>query len=199
MNGTTNNTEQIDYKNVFYPPGGILIWMIILVEVLTFTIALIIFAFQRQDAINIFNSSQELLNKTVGTINTIVLLTSGYFMAEALHKLKTGDSVKSKFYLRLTIIFGITFLVLKGFEYFQKIEHGISFSYNTFFTFYWMLTGFHFLHVLFGVFLLSFIYFRIKKGYYTKNNFLDVETSASFWHMCDLIWMLLFPTLYLIH
>lgn len=199
MQRTPDNTKQIDYKNIFYPPGGILIWMIILVEILTFTIALIIFAFQRQDAIHVFDSSQALLNKTLGTINTIVLLTSGYFMAEALHKLKIGDEIKSQFYLRLTIIFGIAFLFFKGFEYFQKIEHGISFTYNTFFTFYWMLTGFHFLHVMFGVFLLTFIYFRIKNGYYTKNNFLDVETSASFWHMCDLIWMLLFPTLYLIH
>ncbi len=199
MQKPTDAAGKINYKNIFYPPGGILIWMVILVEVITFTIALIVFAFQRQDAVSVFNSSQAMLNKTIGTINTIILLTSGYFMAEALHLLKSGNDEKSKIYMRFTIAFGIAFLVLKGFEYLQKLEHGINFRYNTFFTFYWMLTGFHFLHVLFGVILLTFVYLRIKKGVYSKNNFLDVETSASFWHMCDLIWMLLFPTLYLIH
>jgi nitric oxide reductase NorE protein len=199
MNNTKEITEEINYKNIFYPPGGILIWMIILVEVLTFTIALIVFAFQRQDALSIFNNSQALLDKTLGTVNTIVLLTSGFFMAEALHKLKLGNIDKSKFYLRITIILGIGFLLLKSYEYITKLNHGIGLSYNTFFTFYWMLTGFHFIHVLFGVLLLTYIYFRIKSGYYTNNNFLDVETSASFWHMCDLIWMLLFPTLYLLN
>ncbi len=199
MKNRQEPSQAIDYKNIFYPPGGILIWMIILVEVLTFTISLIVFAFLRKDAVTVFNQSQALLNIPLGTINTMVLLTSGFFMAEALHKLKIGDNVKSKFYLRITIFLGVTFLALKSFEYISKIEHGIGLSYNTFFTFYWMLTGFHFIHVLFGVLLLSYIYIRIKKGYYTKNNFLDVETSASFWHMCDLIWMLLFPTLYLIH
>ncbi len=199
MEKAVKKTETIDYKNIFYPPGGILIWMIISVEVLTFTIALIVFAFQRQSAVELFNTSQNMLNKTIGTINTIVLLTSGYFMAEALHMLKRGKTEKSKFLLRLTIVFGIGFLVLKAFEYFQKLEHGLSLGYNTFFTYYWLLTGFHFLHVFVGVLILSYVYYRIKKGIYTAHNFLDVETSASFWHMCDLIWMLLFPTLYLIH
>ncbi len=199
METTIDNTEKINHKNIFYPPGGILIWMIILVEVLTFTIALIVFAFQRQDALDLFNTSQALLNKALGTINTIVLLTSGYFMAESLHKLKLGNSDKSKFYLGITILLGIVFLALKSFEYSSKLSHGIGLNYNSFFTYYWLLTGFHFLHVLFGVILLTYIYKKIKSGKYSKNNFLDVETSASFWHMCDLIWMLLFPVLYLLN
>ncbi|MCP5062518.1 MAG: nitric oxide reductase [Ignavibacteriae bacterium] len=195
----TTSTEKINYKNIFYPPGGILIWMIILVEVLTFTIALIVFAFQRQDTLNLFNTSQAMLDKIIGTINTIVLLTSGFFMAESLHKLKLGNNVKSKLYLLVTIFFGIVFLALKSYEYGSKLNHGIGLNYNSFFTFYWLLTGFHFLHVLFGVILLTYIYKKIKSGKYSQNNFLDVETSASFWHMCDLIWMLLFPVLYLLN
>jgi nitric oxide reductase NorE protein len=186
-------------KSIFHPPGGILIWMIITLEVVTFTVVLFAFAIQRLDDPQLFNSSQQMLNVVLGTINTIVLLTSGFLMAESLRVLKLGDNKKSSRLLLATIGLGILFLIIKGFEYSTKIGHGIGLEYNTFFTFYWLLTGFHFIHVFIGLLILTYLIFKIKSGYYSKENHFDVETGAAFWHMCDLIWMLLFPVLYLLH
>jgi len=186
-------------STIYEPPGGILIWIIVFVEILTFAAVLSAFIYQRIHQPEMFNSSQNLLNKTVGTINTLILLTSGYFMAESLHKLKKGKDSSSLRNLRVTLVLGVAFVVLKGFEYSLKIHHGIGLEYNTFFTYYWLLTGFHLIHVLVGLILLSYIYFKIKDGYYSASNLEDVETGAVFWHMCDLIWMLLFPTIYLLH
>jgi len=188
-----------NHKNVYYPPGGILIWGIIILEIITFSIALIIFAYQRQADLDTFIASQNMLNKTLGTINTIVLITSGFFMATSLHFLKEGNNKKSKKWILLTMFLGVVFLVLKGYEYSDKLGHGLTLEHNQFFIYYWLLTGFHFIHVFVGLIILSFLYFGIKKGSYNKSNLLDVETGAAFWHMCDLIWLFLFPVLYLLH
>ena len=196
------NTSNIDGKlgfQIYEPPGGILIWMIIFVEIITFATVLSAFIYQRIQQPDMFNASQHLLNKTIGTINTIILLTSGYFMAESLRSLKKGNNSAALKKLLVTIVLGGTFIALKSFEYSEKIQHGIGLEYNTFFTYYWLLTAFHLLHVLVGLILLGFFYFQIKKGLYSASNHEDVETGAAFWHMCDLIWMLIFPTLYLLH
>ena len=192
------NAESIKSKRIYYPPGGILIWMIVFVELLTFMMALIFFVNQRSGNIYEFNESQQLLNKNFGIFNTMLLMTAGYFMAVALAKLKQGDTKSSSTKIKLAILFGVSFLGLKGYEYFDKISQGIGLDYSDFFTYYWLLTGFHFIHVLIGIAILSVLYYYVKKGFYSETNFDDVETGAVFWHMCDLIWLILFPILYLL-
>lgn len=192
-------TASIDSKNIYYPPGGVLIWMIVFLELLTFGIALLVFLFQRQADVELYNNSQLMLNKTLGTANTLVLITSGFFMANGLITLKSGKDKQSLNWLYATVLMGLVFLTLKGFEYTDKLDHGIGLGYNNFFMFYWILTGFHFIHVLVGVIILSYMIVKIRQKVYSKNDFEDVETSGVFWHMCDLIWVFLFPILYLLH
>ena len=192
-------TASIDSKNIYYPPGGVLIWMIVFLELLTFGIALLVFLFQRQADVELYNNSQLMLNKTLGTANTLVLITSGFFMANGLITLKSGKDKQSLNWLYATVFMGLVFLTLKGFEYTDKLDHGIGLGYNNFFMFYWILTGFHFIHVLVGVIILSYMIVKIRQKVYSKNDFEDVETSGVFWHMCDLIWVFLFPILYLLH
>ncbi len=188
----------ISKKSIYYPPGGMLIWIVISIEMLTFLMGIAAFLVSRNAELSLFNESQLMLNKTFGTINTIVLITSGYLVAEAVKKLAKGDSEKSYKYIMWAIIIGSLFLVLKAIEYNGKINLGIALEENTFFTFYWLLTGFHFVHVLVGVVILTILMIQIKKGNYSASDYTDVETGASFWHMCDLIWLILFPILYLI-
>jgi len=92
---------------------------------------------------------------------------------------------------------GFLFLGLKSVEYYDKLNMGLVLDYNTFFSFYWLLTGFHVIHVLVGLVILSFFYYTLKKQK-TESNLEDIEAGAAFWHMCDLIWLLLFPVIYLI-
>ncbi len=188
---------KINHSNVYYPPGGILLWIIIFVELVTFGMALISMVYTgKQDPV-LFHNARLQLNATYGAINTVLLLTSGFFMANVVQEVKQSNGIKAKRYLLLTMLFGFLFLVLKTVEYSEKINHGLVLETNIFFTYYWMLTLFHVIHVVVGLALLSFVLRTMIKE---KGNvkFENVEASAAFWHMCDLIWLLLFPIIYLI-
>lgn len=189
--------KTIDYKSIYYPPGGILLWLIIFLELITFGIALVVLVVYSKEDPALYHESSSRLNVTFGAINTIFLLTSGFFMATSVRQFKKGDSRNASFYMLLTLLGGFLFLVLKSIEYQQKIVHGFVLGYDTFFSFYWLLTGFHVIHVLVGMVIIIFIYSGLKKE--KKSMKLeDIEAGAAFWHMCDLIWLLLFPVLYLI-
>ncbi len=189
------NKTAIDYKDIYYPPGGILMWIIIFLELITFGMALIAFAYYGSQEPELFHQSKLQLNPTIGAINTVFLLTSGLFMANAVQFYKQGNTKKTSLFFKLAMLGGFLFLLLKSFEYYTKITHGITLGTNTFFTFYWMLTGFHIIHVFIGLLILFFTNRSINKNY---SELEDVEASATFWHMCDIIWLLLFPILYLI-
>ena len=116
-------------------------------------------------------------------------------MATTVHYFKDKNYKKASLFLELTMLGGFLFLGLKAVEYLEKIKDGFVLGYDTFFNFYWLLTGFHVIHVMVGLVILIFIHRSFnKKTAITE----DVEASAAFWHMCDLIWLLLFPVLYLV-
>ena len=190
-------STEINHKNIYYPPGGILLWIIIFLELLTFGMALIAMVVYGKDEPEVFHNSRLLLNTTIGTINTLFLITSGYFMAQSVKYLKDNQKTKSLYFLRLTMLGGALFLMLKTLEYYFKIQAGLHIGSNTFFSFYWSLTLFHVIHVVVGMLILSSVYFGLKKQH-SNTKIEDVEASAAFWHMCDLIWLLLFPIIYLL-
>jgi len=190
-------TTQINHKDFYYPPGGILMWIIIFLELITFGMALLAFVVYGKEQPELFHHSRLQLNSTMGAINTVFLLTSGYFMARAVVEFKDRNLNKSSLYFKLTMLGGFLFLLVKSIEYYHKIQAGISLDTNTFFSFYWMLTAFHLLHVIIGLVILAWTHYgMMKKNSDTLAE--DVEACAPFWHMCDLIWLLLFPVLYLI-
>lgn len=191
------STKSIDYKNIYYPPGGILIWIIIFLELITFGIALVVMVYYGKQDLEIFHNSRLQLSASIGTINTLFLITSGYFMARSVGYLQNNNKEKSLSYLKLTMLGGLLFLVLKSVEYYFKIDTGFTVGYNTFFTFYWMLTLFHVIHVIVGLVILASVFFGLRKKTPTVS-LEDMEASAAFWHMCDLIWLLLFPVIYLL-
>ncbi|MBG7630400.1 MAG: cytochrome c oxidase subunit 3 [Bacteroidetes bacterium] len=190
-------SQEVNSKNIFYPPGGILMWIIVFLELITFGMALIAMAAYSKQEPQIFHNSRLLLNTTFGAINTVFLITSGFFMVLSVQYFKENKLDKTKIYLKLTILGGLLFLALKGLEYYQKMEAGLTIGFDTFFTFYWMLTLFHVIHVVVGLVILFSVHIALNKK---KSNLKleDFEASATFWHMCDLIWLLLFPIIYLI-
>ena len=190
-------TSKINYKNIYYPPGGILMWIIIFLELITFGMALVAFVYYGHQEPEIFHQSRLQLNATFGAVNTVFLLTSGFFMALAVQYFKENNRAKTSFYFKLALLGGLFFLVLKSIEYYHKIESGITLETNTFFSFYWMLTAFHLIHVLMGIVIIIWTNYGMNKKN-SDTQLVDVEACAAFWHMCDLIWLLLFPVLYLI-
>lgn len=190
------NKNIVEYKSIYYPPGGILLWIIITLELLTFDMALVALVYFSKEELQLFHSSRLLLNINLGIINTIVLLTSGFFMAIAANYFKKNDFVKVRLYLNLVLLSGILFCVLKGFEFYHKFSAGITLDTNVFFTFYWLLTGFHYIHVVVGLVIIGFLLRRVNKNITISHE--DFEGGAAFWHMCDLIWLIVFPVIYLI-
>ncbi|WP_420399272.1 cytochrome c oxidase subunit 3 [Flagellimonas sp.] len=188
------DSKQINYRSIYFPPGGILIWIIIFLELITFGVALIAMVYESKTEEVQFHDSRLTLNVTYGMINTIFLLTSGFFMALSIIEVKVKGKHALKKYLPATLLFGSMFLMLKSLEYHEKLSAGFDMGYNTFFSYYWMLTLFHVVHVIIGLVILTSVYFGLKKE---KTTIEDIEASAAFWHMCDLIWLLLFPVLYL--
>ncbi|MCW8981958.1 cytochrome c oxidase subunit 3 [Altibacter sp.] len=189
---------KIDYKNLYYPPGGILLWIVIYLELITFGIALVFMALDAQENPQLFHDSRLLLNRTYGMINTVFLLSSGWCMAQSVQLFKKQEYQKSRKFLLITILGGLLFLGLKSIEYYDKAAVGLRIDYNTFFSYYWMLTLFHVVHVLVGLVILGSLYLGLRDNPYgTKTE--DIEAGGAFWHLCDLIWLLLFPVLYLLY
>lgn len=182
-------------KSFFYPPGGILIWVIVIVELISFGVALIIFAASGSAQPDLFHESRQHLNILIGSVNTVILLTSGYLVAQAVYFFRLADGNKAALAIRLAMALGILFILLKTIEYFAKVNAGYTLSTNVFFTFYWFLTAFHALHVAAGLVILGFISHQVKL---LRCNREDLEATAVFWHLCDVLWLLIFPVIYLL-
>ena len=180
-------------NHLLYPPGGLLVWALVVMELLTFGVALIAFQVSGEHESEVFQSSRSHLSTWMGLTNTIFLLTSGYLMALSLGAFKKGNLQTARRFLNFTMLGGFLFLALKGIEYHQKISQGDVLGADTFFAYYWLLTVFHLMHVVVGLIILMVL--RAKMSTLKADDF---EAGAVFWHMCDLIWLLLFPALYLV-
>lgn len=194
-----NTTAPDLRKDLYYPPGGILIWIILFVEIVSFLLATTALMYYRSLDVEMFTAFQNTLDVRMGTLNTIVLITSGYLIANAVDSLKKNLHEQATKYITLSTVLGVLFLVFKSIEYYHKVELGLTLSTNIFYTFYWMVTGFHFIHVIIGIIILLFMRYHIKQKNYNAEDMFDVESSATYWHMCDLIWILIFPVFYLIN
>lgn len=191
-------TDHLDAADRFEPPGGILVWIIVFVELVTFGAGLVIFVVQGPGETEAFRAGRALLNQPLALANALILLTGGWCMANGIATLRSGSRIHAARWVAAAIGTGAGFLLLKSVEYAAKIQHGIGFGDDTFFTLYFLLTGFHFLHVLVATVLLLVMWRGIRGGKYSREQHHNVESSGIFWHMCDLIWLLLFPVIYLL-
>ncbi len=121
---------KINHKNFYYPPGGILLWIIIFLELITFGMALVALVFSAKDNPHLFHESSLHLNKTFGTINTIFLLASGFFVVNAVHNFKENNFNKASFQVKIAMIGGLLFILLKSIEYYTKNSIWFYFRYQ---------------------------------------------------------------------
>ncbi len=180
------------------PPGGLLVWLIVLLEVFTFCVGLVIFLVQRRADPVAFSHGRDSLNQTIAFANTLILLTGGWCMANSLTRLRAGVTTGATRWIGGAVLSALAFLVLKSVEYADKLNHGYGLHTDAFFTLYWLLTGFHFLHVATAMVILLLMWRGLRRGHYTAAQHGDVESAGVFWHLCDLIWLLLYPIIYLL-
>jgi len=142
----------------------------------------------------------EILNVPLATLNTMVLITSSVTMVMAWASLELKSLSKFRLYMALTVLLGLAFLVVKAFEYGHKFEHHHFPATNNFYATYFTLTGLHGLHVIGGILVNAyFLFFGIKMWEKNPEQFTGrIEASGLYWHFVDLVWIFLFPVLYLL-
>ena len=180
------------------PPGGVLVWLIVGLEMVTFGIGLAVFLRMKVAEPMVFRAGREGLHWEFALVNTLFLITGGWVMANAQHRLREGDPRGAGRYMVFAIAFGMAFLVGKGIEYAAKINQGMGLHHDSFHTIYWLLTGFHYVHVIVAVVLLAAMAWGLGRPGGAGARLENVESSAVFWHMCDLIWLFLMPIIYLL-
>ncbi len=188
------NTQRAEAKLL---PGDFAIWLFIFMELLVFGIFFIVYAYMRQQNVMMFNQYQLTLDREIGFVNTLLLITSSYFVVQAVHAVKLNRIKPTINWLYAALAGGAGFLMLKSVEYYEKFSEGINLSTNTFYMFYLSLTMFHFLHVVLGMIILAAVVYKAKAGAYSSDSSTGVETGASYWHMVDLVWIILFPLVYI--
>ncbi len=178
--------------------GDLAVWLLILAELLTFALLFGSFSVARVLEPAVFAQSQALLDLRFGGVNTVLLVTGSAFVALAVHALREDARSQALGWWLAAGACGLGFLSIKGFEYAAKFEAGIDLTTNTFWMFYLLLTGFHFLHVAVGVVFIGILAVRTAQGAYGAHDVHAPETGAAFWHMVDLLWIVLFPLVYVL-
>jgi nitric oxide reductase NorE protein len=177
-------------------PGDLAIWFFILAEMLAFAVFFSAYAFARAREVELFNLYQQTLDRNAGALNTLLLVTGSWFVVRAVQAAHRGDGKTVPRNIALGFICGGGFLVVKVFEYAEKFGAGISLSTNTFYMFYISLTFFHFMHVILGMVILAVLWVQARRGAYASSECNGLESGAAYWHMVDLLWIILFPLVY---
>ena len=178
-------------------PGEVGIWVFVLGDMTVFAMLFAGFVWYRSEQLALYLQSQAALNQAFGAINTLLLLTSSWFVVMGTDAARRDARALARRLFAAAFLCGLGFALVKFFEYREKVMQGLTPVANEFYSFYYMLTGLHLLHVLIGMAVLVFVFLRTGAGIKTPQDRSFLESSATYWHMVDLLWIVLFPLLYL--
>jgi len=191
-------------------------WLFLITEVLLFSGMFVAYAVYRQWHPTAFVEASATLDTAMGTLNTLILLTSSLTVALAIHYIQRDKIKQCANYLIATLVLAGAFMVVKYFEYTAKFEHGafpgglfephgehyahlaeVAYA-PQFFSIYFVMTGIHGLHVVVGMAVIGWIATRVWRGHFSNEYYTPVELTGLYWHLVDIVWIFLFPMLYLI-
>jgi cytochrome c oxidase subunit 3 len=188
--------------------GRIGMWLFICTEILLFGGLFLLYSVYRYKHPADFHAASLDLSRLAGTLNTVVLITSSLTAALAVHELREGRIARSRLFIAATLLLALAFLVVKGFEWAAKFEHGLYPSAPhllslppgqiLYFGLYFSMTGLHAIHVLVGMGVFGFGLRGMSLGRVSSERPVLVENATLFWHLVDIIWIFLFPLFYLI-
>lgn len=210
--------HHFDTPNQQFETAKLGMWVFICTEILMFGGLFVAYLIFRNFEPQVFHLAHERLDWKLGAANTIVLLFSSLTAALAVRQSQVGDKKGTSRLLMITLACAVAFLCIKAVEYNAKFEHGLlpgryflghlpEFAHDghtlpqrahMFFAMYFVMTGLHGLHVLIGMGVLSWALWRNNRGDFSKQYFTPVEIGALYWHLVDLVWIYLFPMLYLV-
>lgn len=180
-------------------PGDLAVWFLILLEVSTFALMFLGFSWIRGQDKELFRAGQALLHPMAGLINTLALLAASGLIAQAVAENRRDRQKQASFFMFASIAPASVYVAVKCWEYWQLASKGYSLDGDHFFILYYLTTGFHLLHVLLGTLFLVVMGRKLKQMKYGPDNAWALESGACYWHMVDLVWILLFPIVYVIH
>lgn len=208
--GHLDHAHHFDSVEHEFEAGKLGMWLFLVTEVMLFGVFFAGYGLFFYLYPEMFREAHHHLNKVMGAINTVVLLISSLTMALAIAFIQRDERKKSMAMLLVTLACAALFLVIKYFEYSEKFHHGLlpgKFFHGEgfkaenpalFFSFYFVMTGTHGLHVLIGMALIFWVWLRMGKGEFNSRKFAPVEFVGLYWHIVDLIWIFLFPLVYLV-
>ncbi len=179
-------------------PGEPGVWILLLGDMLVFAVFFILFMYQRAQAPELFDASRHTLNIGIGLTNTLILLTSSLFVVTAIRAVRAGARTAARTLLAGALVCGLAFVGLKVFEYSAKVGEGHVPTENSFYMYYYVLSGLHLLHVLIGIVVLLSLLFTAHVANPSATRMAFIEGGGCFWHLVDLLWIVLFPLLYLV-
>ena len=190
-------TSSLQQKHM---PGETGLWVFILGDMTMFSMFFGVFAYERAHQVLLFNESQQKLNITFGAVNTLLLLTGSLCVVLGIEVLRHSaqKNLASK-YILFAFFSGLGFAINKVFEYGSKIANGITPETNTFFMYFYAFTGIHLLHLLIGMTFLFFAWKRAQRPVLTVKDMRYIENVGIYWHLVDLLWVVLFALLYLLN
>lgn len=197
--------------------GKLGMWIFLATEILLFSGLFMAYGAYRFTHAEMFKAAHLLLDWKLGAVNTMVLIFSSLTMALAVRSAQTNKKGQSAGLLVVTLLCACAFLVVKYFEYSHKLHvgtlpggepgHWFSYTYqglaayeqpHTFFGIYFLMTGLHGIHVLIGMAAITWVLVRTVRGDFSPKYYTPVELVGLYWHLVDLIWIYLFPLLYLV-
>jgi nitric oxide reductase NorE protein len=179
-------------------PGEEGVWVFILLDLMAFGMFFAAYIFTRAGEVAIFDQSQEQLSQPLGVVNTLLLVTASWLVAAAVKTVRVGQGRTASIQLFCALLLGLGFIMSKAIEYTELFEAGVGISSNNFFMFYFCLTLIHLLHTVIGCVILAVLAFSARGGQYSAGKMTGLESGASYWHMVDLLWLILFPLLYML-
>jgi nitric oxide reductase NorE protein len=177
-------------------PGQPDMWAFVLFEAFLFTGYFVVYMVRRTQSPELFLSSQAHLDLRIGVLNTLILLVSSWSIARCVQAAREGAYRSALSNACLTALFGLTFLGSKVFEWAREIQQGYTFSTNEFFSFYYFLTGIHFIHLLIGFVVLGVVVYQLWSPARRSQEL--IETGATYWHTVDFLWVTIFSLLYVV-
>jgi nitric oxide reductase NorE protein len=180
-------------------PGEEGAWLFIFGDMLVFAVFFLTYVWYRAQQPGLYDQSQLALDQAFGLVNTLLLLSSSWLLALGVRAFRLGFIDLSRWLVVGTIALGGGFVISKAFEWSDKFAHGITVMTNDFFMFYFMFTGIHLFHVLIGLGVLAMLHRLLGRDSTDGEGqvFTVVESAAAFWHLVDLLWIVLFALIYL--
>jgi len=202
--------HQFDDAEQQHEASALGMWLFLITEIMFFGGLFLLYVVYRTAFPAAFHAASKELDIGLGALNTVVLITSSLTMALSVHAAQVSKRGMLVVCLLLTILFGLTFLGVKSYEYWHKWhEHLVPGPYfvfhgpdptnaQLFFSLYFAMTGLHALHMIIGVGLLGVLTVRGAQGMFNRFYYTPVELTGLYWHFVDLVWIFLFPLLYLL-